>query len=255
MNNMNYVVYKHTSPSGKVYIGITCKKPEHRWNDGKGYSYNAHFWNAIQKYGWDNFEHEILFSGLPIEEAKQKEIELIAKYDSTNKSKGYNMTPGGDYRLAGGEKHPLFGRKRPSDVVEKVSLAKRGKRWTIAQRRASEKYYATHRVWNYGLKTPPETIEKLRKSHLGQCRPHTAETIRKISEGNSRFKKAVVKYSLSGEFISKYESIKSAAREIGQKKCITENIRQCCHGDRKSAYGYKWKFVTESDVYCLTQNK
>lgn len=33
----SYTVYKHTSPSGKVYIGITCRKPEYRWNHGKGY--------------------------------------------------------------------------------------------------------------------------------------------------------------------------------------------------------------------------
>lgn len=34
---MGYTVYKHTSPSGKVYIGITKRKPEYRWNKGKGY--------------------------------------------------------------------------------------------------------------------------------------------------------------------------------------------------------------------------
>ena len=34
---MGYTVYKHISPSGKVYIGITKRKPEYRWNKGKGY--------------------------------------------------------------------------------------------------------------------------------------------------------------------------------------------------------------------------
>lgn len=32
---MKYVVYKHTCPNGKVYIGITSQKPEHRWKKGK----------------------------------------------------------------------------------------------------------------------------------------------------------------------------------------------------------------------------
>lgn len=27
----SYTVYKHTSPSGKCYIGITLTKPEYRW--------------------------------------------------------------------------------------------------------------------------------------------------------------------------------------------------------------------------------
>lgn len=33
----NYCVYKHTSPSGKVYIGITNQKPTRRWREGEGY--------------------------------------------------------------------------------------------------------------------------------------------------------------------------------------------------------------------------
>ena len=36
-----YCVYKHTSPSGKVYIGMTCKDPpEKRWSNGNGYKRN-----------------------------------------------------------------------------------------------------------------------------------------------------------------------------------------------------------------------
>ena len=96
MNDKKYVVYKHTSPNGLVYIGITCQRPTHRWNGGNGYSYNHHFYNAIKKYGWDNFEHEILFENLTQKEAKQKEIELIDYYDSTNRNKGYNVSLGGD---------------------------------------------------------------------------------------------------------------------------------------------------------------
>ena len=46
-----YTVYKHTSPSGKVYIGITCRKPKYRWNNGKGYKEKDQrlFYNAIKK--------------------------------------------------------------------------------------------------------------------------------------------------------------------------------------------------------------
>ena len=32
-----YSLYRHTSPSGKVYIGITSQPVEHRWNHGRGY--------------------------------------------------------------------------------------------------------------------------------------------------------------------------------------------------------------------------
>ena len=90
---MSYTVYKHTSPSGKVYIGITCQKPRARWKNGYGYKEQNKFYNAICKYGWDNFKHEILYKNLTIEEAEQKEIELITLYDSKNN--GYNATDGG----------------------------------------------------------------------------------------------------------------------------------------------------------------
>lgn len=100
----NYKVYKHTLPmdvSGKqndmVYIGITRKKNvKQRLLSGRGYDYNLHFSRAIQKYGWNNFRHEVLFDGLSKEEAEQKEIYLIAYYSSTNPNKGYNVDSGGN---------------------------------------------------------------------------------------------------------------------------------------------------------------
>ena len=92
----DFCLYKHTSPNGKVYIGITCQNPTERWGKGKGYNKQFLFYRAIQKYGWENFKHEILFKNLSKEEACQKEIELIAKYKSNNPEFGYNITSGGE---------------------------------------------------------------------------------------------------------------------------------------------------------------
>lgn len=94
MLEITYVVYKHTSPSGKVYIGITRQNPRVRWGNGNNYSSNRHFSQAIKKYGWKNFRHEILFSGLSEQDAKNEEIRQIALYDSTNPNNGYNITYG-----------------------------------------------------------------------------------------------------------------------------------------------------------------
>lgn len=92
----DYSVYKHTSPNGKVYIGITCQKdPSIRWKNGWGYSRNIHFMNAIKKYGWENFAHEIIYEGLTHEEANKTEAGLINHYNSTDTSFGYNISPGG----------------------------------------------------------------------------------------------------------------------------------------------------------------
>ena len=92
----NYKLYVHISPSNKRYYGITSQKVNRRWKNGNGYKYNEHFYNAIKKYGWDNFTHEILFDNLTEDEAKLLEQMYIAIYDTNNQDKGYNISLGGD---------------------------------------------------------------------------------------------------------------------------------------------------------------
>ena len=82
-----YTVYKHTSPSGKCYIGITCMSPKRRWRRGKGYKDNIYFSNAINKYGWDNFEHLILEENLTSNEANIREAFWIEAFNLTNPEK------------------------------------------------------------------------------------------------------------------------------------------------------------------------
>ena len=93
-----YSVYQHINKiNSKIYIGITKQFPENRWGkDGNNYKSSPHFYSAIQKYGWDNFEHKILYEGLTHKEACEKEKELIKKFQSMNREFGYNSTSGGD---------------------------------------------------------------------------------------------------------------------------------------------------------------
>jgi hypothetical protein len=87
----DYKVYMHKNKiNNKVYIGITKQKPQYRWNDGNGYKTQL-FYKAILKYGWDNFEHYILFEHLTKQEAEYKEIQLIKKYNSHCGKYGYNV--------------------------------------------------------------------------------------------------------------------------------------------------------------------
>lgn len=59
-----------------------------------GYISSPYFFGAIVKYGWINIQHEILFSDLEEEEAKETEKRLIRIYKEQNVS--YNITDGGD---------------------------------------------------------------------------------------------------------------------------------------------------------------
>ena len=76
--------------NGKIYIGITKQKPQYRWNNGNGYVKQL-FYKAIKKYGWNNFEHIVLFKKLSRKEAELKEVELIKKYNSHCTKFGYNV--------------------------------------------------------------------------------------------------------------------------------------------------------------------
>ena len=71
------------------------KDPKCRWrNNGYHYRQCPHFWSAIQKYGWDNFEHTILRKELTHSEACELEVKLIAEQETIKK--GYNLASGGN---------------------------------------------------------------------------------------------------------------------------------------------------------------
>lgn len=197
MNDNNYVVYKHTSPNGKCYIGITTQNPKLRWrNDGSGYKHNIYFWNAIQKYGWDNFRHEILFSGLTKEKAEQKEIELIAYYKSNNREYGYNISNGGNCVGSHSEetkrKISYINQHRSIETKEKLRNAVLGKKMSeetkrkISNSNIGKKHSeeAKNKIRNAitGIKRSDETKQKISEAKLGK--KISEEHKQKISEAN-----------------------------------------------------------------------
>lgn len=96
-----WTVYVHISPSNKYYVGITSKKPKERWRNGDGYKKNEYFYRAIQKYGWNNFIHEIISEHLTKNEACDMEKLLIKKLNSSDYHHGYNISSGGSSGKSG----------------------------------------------------------------------------------------------------------------------------------------------------------
>lgn len=101
-----------------MYFGITKQDVEKRWDYGRGYKKQCKVFDAIQKYGWNNIEHKVLFENLTFDDAKEKECYLIQKYDSINN--GYNNHKGGG---AGSSEWKSFQYKgqnyKPSELSEK----------------------------------------------------------------------------------------------------------------------------------------
>ena len=73
--------------------------------------------SAIKKYGWENFTHEIIASGLSREDACAIERMLIKELNTTNPEYGYN-------RGFGGETNE--GRIVNDETRQKISNSKKG---------------------------------------------------------------------------------------------------------------------------------
>jgi group I intron endonuclease len=213
----------HTSPSNKRYIGITSQKPERRWRkDGNGYKYHLYFWRAIQKYGWDNFNHDILFDNLTKEEAEQKEVELIAYYNSNNVDYGYNMSIGGE-------------------------SGSKGYKYSDEQKKRMSEVHSGKNNGMYGKRHAKETIEKDRIAHLKENL--SEDTIYKMSiakKGKKRDRKSVEKQiaTISNKVICIETSITySSIKEAGELNNIDPScISKVCRGKRKTAGGFHWRY-------------
>lgn len=90
--------YKLTSPSGKIYHGITTQSVRRRMTGHKTWARNGSklpLHNAIRKYGFENFKLEILSETCDRDELCRLEIEAITR-DNSLAPNGYNVTAGGD---------------------------------------------------------------------------------------------------------------------------------------------------------------
>lgn len=115
-----YCVYMHVNKAnGKRYIGITSDNPLKRWANGKGYYRNKHFSDAINKYGWNNFEHVILYTDLTKDEACETEQYLIKYYQTQDKRMGYNLTSGGEHFVHSEESKQRMSERRKGKGTRK----------------------------------------------------------------------------------------------------------------------------------------
>lgn len=100
-------MYVHINKiNDKIYVGRTKRNPEDRYGTNgtcylrqdkySGKYLQPLFANAINKYGWDNFEHEVVASNLTEEESRNFEKLLINILHLNDKEFGYNMTDGGE---------------------------------------------------------------------------------------------------------------------------------------------------------------
>lgn len=221
-----YTVYQHKNKiNEKVYIGITSQKPEQRWgSQGCNYKSSPHFYSAIQKYGWDNFEHNILFTDLTKEQACLKEQELIKEYNSTNREFGYNSTSGGDIftmneetkqkmsqamiRNQNGLGHPCSEEKK-----EKISNAQKGRKFTEEHK---------------------QKLSEAAKNRHVPCSEEKKQILKEKSHKKSVYCEELDKI---------FESVQECSRQLG---IPATSISKLCNGRGKTLKGYHLRYYNDT---------
>ena len=191
------IIYKATNiVNQKVYIGQTVKKlnirkSQHKYDAKNGSRLYFHL--ALLKYGFDNFNWEILESCFDINECNEKEKNIICLYKSTEREKGYNIDFGGNSTT------------RSDETKEKIRLGKQN-----VSLETREKL----RIANIGKKLSDETKEKIRLANIGKKISET--TRQKLKENNSKYWK---NKKLSQETLlkrSEKKNVKIICNESGQ---------------------------------------
>lgn len=214
-----YTVYQHKNKvNGKMYFGITSRNPIERWgNNGNNYKSTPHFYSAIQKYGWDNFEHNILYENITKEEACDIEKMLIEKYNTQNREFGYNI-------LEGGQASTL-----PIEVRKKMSKAMMGnqngaghpcteeKKQKISAAQKGRKLSEEHKI---------KLSEAAKKRHV-PC----SEEKKKILSQNYPHKREV--YCDETEIV--YPSVQECARQLNLHATLVSKV---CKGKLHTTGGY-----------------
>ena len=230
----NYTVYMHVNKiNNKKYIGITKTSVNKRWGrDGCGYRSDKQsvFCRVLQKYGWDNFEHVILYENLSQDEACNMEIKLIKEYKTQDSNFGYNVQPDGQL----GNDGVVFS----EESKKKMSEAHKGKKLTDEHKKKISEGCKGHNPCVHS----EETKEKLSRINTGKTlSDDTKNKISKTLTGIKRSKETLQKRKDNNpmnvsvycpELDMMFQTITDAAKYTGAQR---SNIQKCLRGERHTA--------------------
>ena len=241
--------------NGKVYIGQTSKKyVTARWGGHKCKARsgtNGYLYNAMRKYGEENFEFKVLIHNIPIGKLNFYEMLWIKKFNSKNPN-GYNLTDGGE-----GTKGFMpwnKGKPRSKETIEKIKS-----HYTEEVREEFRKRNSGKNHPNYGKKFP-RTQEEIESRYKKENNPfygkhHNKETIIKQSNAKQHLKKSVAMCDIdTEEIIQIFSSYGEAGRYLRNNteyiKADDSAISKCARGIYGHVYGYKWKQIEGVTTNC-----
>ena len=196
MNGFIYII--RNTINNKVYIGQTRTSVEQRWKEHLRHAqYGKQIINrAMKKYGVDKFYIEMLET-CDLEDLDYKEIYYIELYNSTDKSKGYNVSIGGNT--------PRFKRKilSISDLIN-LYINKKFTLEEIAKKFEVSRYIICTELKNAGV------------------------IIRDRHESSAKFnnisKEVLIEYLLKGRTLRSAAKLANIPYSTFRKACIYNNV-------------------------------
>lgn len=250
MEKRDFLIYCHTNKiNNKKYVGQTIDLKRRIGLNGSGYltknkkgEYSQQvFARAILKYGWDNFETEILYQGLTEDEANELEKKTIKELNSLVTGWGYNIREGGSNSHLSEET-----KKKLSIAHSKENLSDEARR-NIAK-------------GQMGKKHSEDTKRKMSEKRKGPNHPmygkhRTKETKEKLSryniENNMGYKKGKENPRSNPviclETLEKFESCREADKYYNPNpnSKFGNNVANAVNGRRKTAYGLHFMSLEE----------
>lgn len=198
------VIYKITSPNGRIYVGKT-KNLKRRISDYKYKikSRTSLVINSIKKYGWDNHKLEVIEDNVDECNLNEREIFWIKElktYHYENKS-GMNMTKGGEGQSTTWM-HDL-------------------------ERRAKASHYFTYVKNPFKGQKHTEENKKIMSILASERNKRLNKTIPKwgVEKGRLKCITPILLYNPNGDFVKEYDSMSSATKELG---CCHSSIVESC---------------------------
>lgn len=197
------LIYKITNKlNGKAYIGQTIKSLEFRLDrhkkDSRRKDKRSYLYHATDKYGWDNFNVEIVEDNVLTKDIlNEKEKFYILKYDTLIPN-GYNMTAGG----TGGDllrDHP-----RRDEIYKKQAENRRGEK-----------------NCNFGKHMSEETKQKLRE-------------VRKLQANSNKGRVAPIEERI--KMSSAHRKPWSQAQRDGFNNRLNNNPKGCSYKKRRNKW-------------------
>lgn len=267
---------------GQTTYTIECRWKQHICAsstnpDKKDYNFLLH--KAIRKYGKDNFSIELLEEVPKKEDLSSREMYWIDFYKSCileEENNGYNMTYGGEgaSKINKQEIYSLW-----DEELGSIKIAKSTGHSISSIKKVLETYSKYSKEVDFARNTGKTVYQFNENGELLNSFPSIASAARYVNINSSIINKCchgqkqsaagffwsfnpterfsprqlktwqsyrIAKYTLDGDFICEYPSLKAAIESLNKKQ--PKYIKECCEGKRENMYGYIWKYVDKLAV-------